>query len=190
MGRLFFGSYADPVTRFQTLFAACSSGDRLGFRLHASGLQSPVHVRLFLALDDGCGSVQHPQRRATSLSLVQSRHVRLLLALWRFHCRTVPSGSIGTKGNWPYGSGSFDDGCCDLASWISHGTCHYQTCPLSAFDLLVDAPDVVLICLNDAVNEHSCLSFPVLRNDADCPDQSKAHLFPAEFVTRIQESLC
>ena len=75
----------------------------------------------------------------TSLSLVQSRCVRLLPALCRFHCWTVPGGSIGPEVHRPSGSGSFDDGCRDLARWVSNGTRHSQTCSLSTFDLLVDA---------------------------------------------------
>jgi len=194
MGRLFFCPYG-TVTQFQTIPSAGSYRGRVGFCLDATGLQSPVQVRLFLALDDGRGSLQHPQCRTTTLSLVQSWCFRLLLALCRFHRRTVPGGSLGTKGNWPSSSGSFDDRCCDLASWISNGTCHSQTCALSTFRLLVDAPDgfgvEVLRRLNDPVNKtflsrHSRFC----GNDVDCPDQSKAPPFPFEFVTRIQESLC
>jgi hypothetical protein len=155
MGRLFFGAYADLLTRFQTIFAACSSGCRFLLSLDASGVQSPVQVRLFLALDDSCCTLQHPQRRTTSLSLVQSRCPRLLPTLCRFHCWPVPGGSIGPEVHWPSGSGSFDDGCGDFARWVSNGTCHSPSSSLSIFDLLLDTPRGfgvgVLRCLNDMV---------------------------------------
>jgi hypothetical protein len=137
----FLGAYADPATRFQTILAACRSCDRLGFRLHASGLQSPIQVRLFLALDDGRCPLQHSQCRTTALSLVQSRCAGLLPALCRLHCRPIPGGSIDTKGDWSSSFGSSDNRCFDLPGWISHGTCHSSPCPLSTLDFFLDAPE-------------------------------------------------
>jgi hypothetical protein len=165
MGRHFFGPHAETVTRFQTIFAACSGSCGLCLRLDASGVQSRVQVRLFLALDDGGCTLQHPQCRATPLSLVQSRWTRLLRTLCRFHSWPVSGWSIGPEVDWLSSSGSYVDSRCDLARWVSNGACHSPSCPLSIFDLLVNAPDG--------------FGAEVLRRQRQ-----------VELVTRIQESLC
>ena len=161
MGRLFFGSYADlslGSKRFLLLAAVAL--------VSASVLMPPVCNLLFKC---GCSWLWTTAAAHCNIHNAAPPHCpwcshgafRLLPALCRFHCWTVPSGSLGLEVHWPSGSGSFGDGCGDFARWISDGTCHSQACPLSPLDFFV------------AINQTE-------QND----------VVPVEFVTRIQESLC
>jgi hypothetical protein len=139
MGRFF---YYGPIIHSQENAAAGGCCDHVGVGTDASSVQSPVQMRVFMALDNGCGALQRPQCFPAALSLVQSRCSGLLPALCRFHCWTVPRRSFGISIHWTTGPGCLGHGCGDVACWIPYGSCHSSACQLSALDSLVTAkPD-------------------------------------------------